>query len=202
MPPRYAYWTIIAGNLPTAFRSARRDELVPTFRRLKEKHPDAVMKWFARGRLWESPDAAREELMSRRNPTDQRRSGRSGPRSMSGGPSQSGHRDWRPGGDHRDPRQRYKDAKRQRNIDRRRSKFVRQHGDPSATEYAARSRRGAPNVPVERERPERSSHAGGEQEPRQRPRTRDAGPRSRNATAPSSSAPRGRADRPRTRFRR
>ena len=27
MPPRYAYWTIIAGGLPTAFRAAEREEL-------------------------------------------------------------------------------------------------------------------------------------------------------------------------------
>src|SRR6476619_283895 len=59
MPPRYAYWTIIAGGLPTAFRAADRDELLPTFQRIKEKHPDAQMKYFARGKLWESQDAAR-----------------------------------------------------------------------------------------------------------------------------------------------
>ena len=49
MPPRYAYWTIMAGGLPTAFRAAEREELLPTFNRLKEKHPDAEMKYFARG---------------------------------------------------------------------------------------------------------------------------------------------------------
>src|SRR4029077_12929871 len=59
MPPRYAYWTIIAGGLPTAFRAAERDELLPTFQRIKEKHPDAQMKYFARGKLWESQDEAR-----------------------------------------------------------------------------------------------------------------------------------------------
>src|SRR5688572_14363160 len=66
MPPRYSYWTIIAGGLPTAFRAYERDELVPTFTRLREKHPDAEMKWFARGKLWESPDAAREDTERRR----------------------------------------------------------------------------------------------------------------------------------------
>src|ERR1700741_1871635 len=59
MPPRYAYWTIIAGGLPTAFRAADRDDLLPTFQRIKDKHPDAQMKYFARGKLWESQDAAR-----------------------------------------------------------------------------------------------------------------------------------------------
>ena len=62
MPPRYSYWTIIAGGLPTAFRAADREELLPTFHRLKEKHPDAEMRWFARGRLWVSPEEARETL--------------------------------------------------------------------------------------------------------------------------------------------
>ena len=49
MPPRYVYWTIIAGGLPTAFRAAERDDLMPTFKRIREKHPDAEMKYFARG---------------------------------------------------------------------------------------------------------------------------------------------------------
>ena len=53
MPPRFAYWTILAGGLPTAFRAAERDELMPTFQRLREKHPDAEMKWFARGQAVE-----------------------------------------------------------------------------------------------------------------------------------------------------
>ena len=59
MPPRFAYWTILAGGLPTAFRAAERDDLMPTFQRLREKHPDAEMKWFARGKLWNSPEEAR-----------------------------------------------------------------------------------------------------------------------------------------------
>ena len=66
MPPRYAYWTIIAGGLPTAFRTAERDELLPTFRRIKEKHPDAELKYFARGKLWASPEEARLAAEARR----------------------------------------------------------------------------------------------------------------------------------------
>ena len=61
MPPRFAYWTILAGGLPTAFRATDREDLLPTFRRIQEKHPDAEMKWFARGRLWTSPEEAREQ---------------------------------------------------------------------------------------------------------------------------------------------
>ena len=52
MPPRFVYWTILAGGLPTAFRSNDREELLATFNRIKEKHPDAEMKFFARGKLW------------------------------------------------------------------------------------------------------------------------------------------------------
>ena len=59
MPPRYAYWTIIAGGLPTAFRAAEREELLPTPRppasgsisssgqtkRARYSFPSAVQDW-------------------------------------------------------------------------------------------------------------------------------------------------------------
>jgi hypothetical protein len=82
--------------------------LLPTFKRIKEKHPDAEMKYFARGRLWASPDEVRQaaEVARRRRQT---------PRG----------RDWRPGGEHRDPRQRFKDAKKARNQQRRRQRVTR-----------------------------------------------------------------------------
>lgn len=91
MPPRYSYWTILAGGLPTAFRAADRSDLLPTFNRIRDKHPDAQMKWFARGRLWESPEAAQEDLQRLRT----RR-----------------HSDWRPGGEHRDPRKKTRPSMR------------------------------------------------------------------------------------------
>jgi hypothetical protein len=97
MPPRYSYWTILAGGLPTAFRAAERDDLLPTFNRIREKHPDAELKWFARGRLWQSPDEAQADLQRARIRRD---------------------REWRPGGDHRDPRQAFK-PKRARDNARR-----------------------------------------------------------------------------------
>ena len=102
MPPRYSYWTIIAGGLPTAFRAADREELLPTFTRIKHKHPDAQMKWFARGKLWDSPESAKRASEAVRR-----------------------DRDWRPGGEHRDPRQKFKDAKKARNADQRKRKFDR-----------------------------------------------------------------------------
>ena len=83
--PILAHWTILAGGLPTAFRAAERADLLPTFNRIRDKHPDAQMKWFARGRLWESPEEAQEDLQRAAVRRD---------------------RDWRPGGEHRDPRRR------------------------------------------------------------------------------------------------
>ena len=92
MPPRFTYWTIIAGGQPTAFRAATQDELLPTLRQLQSKQPDAVMMWFARGKLWPSEEAAAMALrMEREGAARERR-----------GP------DWRPGGEHKDPRDRFK----------------------------------------------------------------------------------------------
>jgi hypothetical protein len=80
MPPRYAYWTILVDDQPTAFRAGAQDELMPTFKRLKEKHPSAVMKWFQNGKLWDSRIDAQEFMrargeMGRRG--DERQAGRS-----------------------------------------------------------------------------------------------------------------------------
>lgn len=106
MPPRYAYWTIIFGNQPTSFRAASRDDLLPTLRQIQSRHPDAVMMWFARGRLWHSDEEARAALAAQRarRPVVPR--------------------GWRPGGEHNDPRDRFKvprDVKRARFKARRRA---------------------------------------------------------------------------------
>jgi hypothetical protein len=89
MPPRHAYWTILIGDAPTAFRAHDRADLLPTYERLRQKQPDVTMKYFARGRLWASPEEARDEI-TRQPPTESR------------------GREWRPGGTHRDPRDRFK----------------------------------------------------------------------------------------------
>ena len=60
MPPRFAYWTIILDGVPTSFRAREQAELLPTFNRLKKKDPTALMKWFSGGRLWDSPEQAKE----------------------------------------------------------------------------------------------------------------------------------------------
>ena len=90
MPPRYAYWTILIDQKPTAFRAREREELLPTLHQLKRKNADVVMKWFARGRLWESPEEATAAQRAPKAPLEKR------------------GRDWRPGGKHRDPRDRFK----------------------------------------------------------------------------------------------
>jgi len=86
MPPRYAYWTILVDNVPTAFRATTREDLQPTFEQLRRKHPSAVMRWFARGTLWDSPEHAGRPGRETRERRD---------------------KGWRPGGEHRDPRERF-----------------------------------------------------------------------------------------------
>lgn len=137
MPPRYSYWTIIAGGLPTAFRAAERDDLMPTFKRLQEKHPDAEMKWFARGKLWESPEAAREDTEARRRPPEGHRAPLANRPPAPAGERRG--RDWRPGGEHRDPRQKFKDAKKKGNQDRRQERFDRKQGLPRRSPEGAKA---------------------------------------------------------------
>jgi hypothetical protein len=119
MPPRYSYWTIIIEQQPTAFRAAREEDLLPTFNRLKQKHPSAVMMWFQRGRLWASRSEAQAALIAERRgsrrpspSTRTRDRGRAGEAEPGAGAAPSRDRTWRPGGDHRDPRQRYLDSKK------------------------------------------------------------------------------------------
>jgi len=95
MPPRFSYWTIIIDGQPTAFRAADQEELQPTLYQLRKKNPGAEMKWFARGRVWDSPDEARtarqgEEAAARDALAKERGRG------------------WRPGGEHKDPREKFK----------------------------------------------------------------------------------------------
>jgi hypothetical protein len=106
MPPRHAYWTILVDDQPTAFRAHDAEELIPTLNRLKQKHSSAVLKWFERGQLWDSRDDARAKGLGR----GERRW--EGPRPDRSEPSPPRDRNWRPGGDHRDPRQKYTDAKK------------------------------------------------------------------------------------------
>jgi hypothetical protein len=89
MPPRYAYWTILIDNQPTAFRARDREELLPTFAQLQRRNPQVVMRWFANGRLWDSPEQAQWARRHASRPQERR------------------SRDWRPGGAHKDPKARF-----------------------------------------------------------------------------------------------
>jgi hypothetical protein len=112
---RHAYWVILVGATPTAFRSSTRDVLVPTWRQLQRTQSDVTLRWFERGRLWESPEAARFGLRAKPPAAEKRRA------------------DWRPGGDHRDPRARFeltRDQKRARFKDR--ARWTREQPPPGA----------------------------------------------------------------------
>ena len=137
MPPRHHYWTIILEGKPTAFRTHTEEELLPTLRQLQVRHPDAVMKWFARGRLWNSQDEERADAAAKRRPT--------------GAPSGDRRpRDWRPGGEHKDPRDRFKISR-----DEKRRRFAenlhRERREPDGT----KERPPRPDAPIPFERPAR-----------------------------------------------
>src|SRR5258707_14821088 len=91
MPPRFAYWTILIDDKPTAFRARDREELQPTFTQLKRTNENVAMKWYAQGQLWDSPEAQRAARRAPATFTGEKRGG-----------------DWRPGGAHKDPRDRFK----------------------------------------------------------------------------------------------
>ena len=135
MPPRFTYWTIIAGGQPTAFRAATQDELLPTLRQLQSKQPDAVLMWFARGKLWPSEEAAAMALrMEREGAARERR-----------GP------DWRPGGEHKDPRDRFKvprDVKRQQFAARARRERIEEQGGGAKGDRPPGPRPGRPTGPA------------------------------------------------------
>jgi hypothetical protein len=139
VPPRHAYWTIIVGNLPTAFRAARREELLPTFEQLRRTHPDALLRWFARGRLWESPEAARERPVPAQN--------------ARGG-------DWRPGGAHRDPRDRVRKERQARwRAVRERSYLKKQAAGERRDDPVRRPQQKRPAPPRRQERPQQERPA-------------------------------------------
>jgi hypothetical protein len=88
VPPRYAYWTILIDNRPTAFRARDQSDLLPTLHQLKRTNPNAEMKWFAGGKLWDTPEQAQWARTNVTRPAERR------------------GRDWRPGGEHKDRRAR------------------------------------------------------------------------------------------------
>jgi 23S rRNA pseudouridine2605 synthase len=146
MPPRFAYWTIILDGAPTSFRAREQAEILPIFNQLKRKNPAAQLKWFSGGKLWDSPEQAREERQLARvrefraerskevreerareeqalaefrrqhgRPADGRdqrvprgEGAAFGPTRPKPAPRSDRSKAWRPGGDHKDPRDKYK----------------------------------------------------------------------------------------------
>ena len=98
-----ACWVILIGDVPTSFRSKTREELVPTFKQLQRTQPDVRLRWYERGKVWENPDAAAAAVLLARTADRERR-----------------NKDWRPGGDHVDPRKKYEMSR-----DEKRAKFKR-----------------------------------------------------------------------------
>jgi hypothetical protein len=121
---KHAYWFILAGTTPTAFRAQVRDDLLPTLKQLQRTQPDAVLKWFERGKVWESPEQAADD--ARRRPL--KRTSRT--------------RDWRPGGNHADPRARFALTR-----DQKRARFRRRLRSPQAAGPMRRPGSGKPRKP-------------------------------------------------------
>jgi hypothetical protein len=112
VPPRYAYWTILIDDKPTAFRAREREELQPTLVQLQRKNENVIMRWFARGKLWASREAERDDFQMQKHAASaprERRDGRDPAKPE--GPERRGS-DWRPGGTHKDPRDRFKKKNR------------------------------------------------------------------------------------------
>jgi hypothetical protein len=108
VPPRYAYWTILIDDKPTAFRAREREELLPTFVQLQRKNTHVTMQWFARGLLWASREAERDDFQQRKHAAAAPRDSRA---DRPDGAERRGS-DWRPGGTHKDPRDRFKKKNR------------------------------------------------------------------------------------------
>jgi len=70
---RGTFWTIIVDDQPTAFRAPVREDLLPTLKQLQRQHPTAAIKWFQRGRLWETPGDAMDASKPPRRPGAWRR---------------------------------------------------------------------------------------------------------------------------------
>jgi hypothetical protein len=107
-------WVILVGNVPTSFRAKEREDLVPTFKQLQRTQPEVTLRWFERGRVWENPDAARAASLLAAEAAKVRRPRRD----PALGPPRG--KEWRPGGEHKDPRARFELTR-----DQKRAKFKR-----------------------------------------------------------------------------
>ena len=108
-----------------------------------------IPEWFARGKLWASPEDARAE---RDRPLERR------------------HRSWRPGGDHRDRRESFKTAARERNQARRQKRFARKQRAQGEHQTDNRSDRTKPQIETRSDRPRTPRKTAPGQNPRKRHR--------------------------------
>lgn len=114
MARSHSFWMIIDGTVPTSFRGREREDLLPTLNQLLRTQPNVAIVWFERGRTWNSRLEAREALERQRDAPRERK------------------QNWRPGGAHVDPRDKYKvsrDEKRARF--KKRAVFDRQSSEGS-----------------------------------------------------------------------
>ena len=158
MPPRYAYWTILIDGKATAFRAREREELLPTFNQLARKNADIVMRYFARGRLWDNPEQAQWANRNREVPREPR------------------DRDWRPGGQHKDPRARFDRKPDRKPFDSKyRKPFASAERKPFQSKESKPFGERTPFSPKDRKprfepRPNQPEHRGDRNDPRERPK--------------------------------
>jgi hypothetical protein len=114
MPAPHNVWVILIGAVPTSFRAKTREELVPTFKQLQRTQPEVALRWFERGKVWENPEAARAASLLKATAAKERRPRRD----PALGPPRG--KEWRPGGEHKDPKARFELTR-----DQKRAKFKR-----------------------------------------------------------------------------
>jgi len=162
MPPPRSFWVILIDKTPTSFRAKVREDLVPALRQLQRTQSGVTLRWFERGRIWESPEAA---IGAAKLAETERREERS--------------KDWRPGGVHRDPKARFELTR-----DQKRAKFKRERS-PGQSDLPSPFGPRAPRA--ERPRPERPTGERGT-----RPERHHSGKREgKSGRAPSRRSPFG-----------
>ena len=136
MPPRFAYWTILIDGKATAFRAKESEELLPTLNQLRRKNDDVALRYFSRGKLWDSPEQAEWAAKN------------------AGGFGEKRGADWRPGGTHKDPRARFDKKRKKENAaaTRPRDAGANANRDDRRRPVDGESRRPAPPGPIARDR--------------------------------------------------
>ncbi len=144
MPAPHNVWVILIGAVPTSFRAKTREELVPTFKQLQRTQPEVALRWFERGKVWENPEAARAASLLKATAAKERRPRRD----PALGPPRG--KEWRPGGEHKDPKARFELTR-----DQKRAKFKRNliagNDSPAPSEAPASPSPKRESSPVRRE---------------------------------------------------